>query len=167
MFIVYYFIGNFMALIIKKYSNRRLYNTEKSCYITIADVRDLVIKNVDFKVVDANTDEDLTRSTLLQIIMEEENSGDSIFTTEILSKMIRFYDESVQNVFTSYLDQSINLFVEQQHRLQKQVQEMVDHSSIESFADLTKRNLKVWQEMQNNFLKSAGLNPDSDKSPKK
>lgn len=156
-----------MALIIKKYSNRRLYNTEKSCYITIADVRDLVIKNVDFKVVDANTDEDLTRSTLLQIIMEEENSGDSIFTTEILSKMIRFYDESVQNVFTSYLDQSINLFVEQQHRLQKQVQEMVDHSSIESFADLTKRNLKVWQEMQNNFLKSAGLNPDSDKSSKK
>ena len=156
-----------MAIIIKKYSNRRLYNTEKSCYITIADVRDLVLKNVDFKVVDANTDEDLTRSTLLQIIMEEENSGDSIFTTEILSKMIRFYDESVQNVFTSYLDQSINLFVEQQHRLQKQVQEMVDHSSIESFADLTKRNLKVWQEMQNNFLKSAGLNPDSDKSPKK
>ena len=156
-----------MAIIIKKYSNRRLYNTEKSCYITIADVRDLVLKNVDFKVVDANTDEDLTRSTLLQIIMEEENSGDSIFTTEILSKMIRFYDESVQNVFTSYLDQSINLFVEQQHRLQKQVQEMVDHSSIESFEDLTKRNLKVWQEMQNNFLKSSGLNPDSDKSSKK
>jgi len=156
-----------MALIIKKYSNRRLYNTEKSCYITIADVRDLVLKNVDFTVVDANTNEDLTRSTLLQIILEQENSGDSIFTTEILSKMIRFYDESVQNVFASYLDQSVNLFVEQQHRIQKQAQEMLDHSSLETFSDLTKRNLKIWEEMQNSFFKAAGLNPDSDKNPKK
>ena len=155
-----------MALIIKKYSNRRLYNTEKSCYITIADVRDLVLKNVDFTVVDANTNEDLTRSTLLQIILEQENSGDAMFTTEILSKMIRFYDESVQNVFASYLDQSINLFVEQQHRIQEQAQEMLDHSSLETFSDLTKRNLKIWEEMQNNFFKAAGLNSDSDKNPK-
>ena len=163
----YILSGNFMTLIIKKYSNRRLYNTEKSCYITIADVRDLVLNNVDFKVVDANTDEDLTRSTLLQIILEQENSGDSIFTTEILSKIIRFYDDSVQNVFTSYLEQSVNLFEEQQHRLQKQVKEMLDQSSLDTFSDLTNRNLKVWQEMQNNFFKAAGFNPDSDKNPKK
>lgn len=156
-----------MALIIKKYANRRLYDTERSCYITFADVRELVLKKVDFKVIDAGSEEDITRSILLQIILEQENSGESLFTTEILSKMIRFYDGSVQKVFTDYLDQSLNLFVEQQSRLQKQVQDMLDTPSIESFSDLTTRNLQVWQEMQENFFKAAGLYPNSTKNKKK
>lgn len=95
-----------MTIIIKKYSNRRLYDTDRSRYITVADVRDLVVKCVDFRIVDANTNEDITHSVLLQIILEQEHHGESIFTPEILSKIIRFYDNSLQEIFTSYLDQS-------------------------------------------------------------
>ena len=92
---------------IKKYPNRRLYDTELSRYITLSDVRELVLKGVDFRVVAANSDEDLTRSILLQIIIEQESGGEPLFTTEVLSKMIRFYGDTVQGAFTSYLEKSL------------------------------------------------------------
>lgn len=154
-----------MARIIKKYPNRRLYDTELSRYITVADVRKLVVQRVEFKVVDANSDEDLTRSTLLQIIMDQESGGEPLFTAEILSKMIRFYDDSVQSVFTSYLEKSLNLFVEQQTRLQKQIQDMLaNNPPVDALTDLTKRNLDLWREMQDQFLTAAGMKRTVDKA---
>ncbi|CAA9891261.1 conserved hypothetical protein [Candidatus Methylobacter favarea] len=155
-----------MTIIIKKYPNRRLYDTDRSRYITVADVRDLVVKCVDFKVIDANTNEDITNSVLLQIIFEQENHGESIFTAEILSKIIRFYDNSVQEIFTSYLDQSLNMFVKQQSLLQKQVQDMlVNTPQLNALATVTKLNLEAWRELQEQFFKTAGLYPGSDKKP--
>ncbi len=151
-----------MTRIIKKYPNRRLYDTERSCYITVADVRELVRQGLEFKVIDANSDEDLTRSILLQIIMEQESGGRPLFTADILSKMIRFYDDSVQGVFTSYLEKSLDLFVKQQARLQQQIQEML--ASTPPVDVLTKRNLELWQEMQDQFLAAAGLKPPADRS---
>jgi polyhydroxyalkanoate synthesis repressor PhaR len=145
--------------LIKKYPNRRLYDTQVSRYITVADVRDLVMQGIEFKVVDANSNEDITRSTLLQIIMEQESEGQPLFTANILSKMIRFYGDSVQGVFSTYLEKSLELFVEQQTRMQRQVRDMMGgNTPFELMADLTQRNLEIWREMQRNFLKAAGVN---------
>ncbi len=145
--------------IIKKYPNRRLYDTELSRYITLADVRKLVMQGIAFKVVDANSNEDITRSILLQIIIEQESGGEPMFTTDVLAKMIRFYDNSVQGIFSSYLEKTLNLFIEQQSQLQQQIQELMATTPVNTMSDLTKRNLEIWREMQESFLKASGLNP--------
>lgn len=153
---------------IKKYPNRRLYDTELSRYITLADVRDLVMQEKDFIVVDTNSKEDLTRSILLQIIIEQESGGDPMFSADILSKMIRFYGDSVQGVFSSFLEKSLGLFIEQQARLQKQIREVMTTTPVGTVADMTKQNLEIWQEMQENFLKAYGYNPKTKQiEPKK
>lgn len=143
--------------IIKKYPNRRLYDTELSRYITLSDVRELVLKGVQFRVVAANTDEDLTRGILLQIIIEQEAGGEPLFTTEILSKMIRFYGDTVQGVFTSYLEKSLSLFMEQQKLVQDQMRNVFTGNPLNAMTQLTQRNLEIWKEIQQSFLKAAGL----------
>jgi polyhydroxyalkanoate synthesis repressor PhaR len=143
--------------IIKKYPNRRLYDTELSRYITLSDVRDLVLKGVEFRVVAANNDEDLTRSILLQIIIEQESGGEPLFTTEVLSKMIRFYGDTVQGAFTTYLEKSLVLFMEQQKLMQDQMRNVFTGNPLDAMTQLTQRNLEIWKEIQQSFLKSAGL----------
>jgi polyhydroxyalkanoate synthesis repressor PhaR len=98
--------------VVKKYPNRRLYDTETSGYITLDDVKTLVLTNHPFKVLDAKTDEDLTRSILLQIILEEEGSGAPLFTAPMLSQMIRFYGNAMQGVMGAYLEKTMSAFVE-------------------------------------------------------
>ncbi|MFQ5995342.1 MAG: polyhydroxyalkanoate synthesis repressor PhaR [Acidiferrobacterales bacterium] len=147
--------------VIKKYPNRRLYDTELSRYITLSDVRDLVTKGVEFKVIGANNDEDLTRSILLQIIIEQEGGGKPIFTTEVLSKMIRFYGDTVQGAFTSYLEKSLGLFMEQQKLMQDQMRNVLTGNPMNTMTELTKRNLEVWKDIQESFFKAAGVKPPS------
>jgi len=106
--------------IIKKYPNRRLYDTETSSYITLADVKKLVIDNVEFRVEDAKTRDDLTRSILLQIILEEETAGAPMFSSDMLSQIIRFYGNAMQGMMGSYLEKNIQTFIEIQKRLQDQ-----------------------------------------------
>jgi len=107
--------------LIKKYPNRRLYDTRTSCYITLADVKELVLKHEEFRVVDAKNGEDLTRSILLQIILEEEAGGAPMFTADILAQMIRFYGNAMQGMMGQYLENNIKAFAEMQKRLQEQV----------------------------------------------
>lgn len=154
--------------IIKKYPNRRLYDTELSRYITLSDVRELVVKGVDFRVVAANSDEDLTRSILLQIIIEQESGGEPLFTTEVLSKMIRFYGDTVQGAFTNYLEKSLGLFMEQQKLMQDQMRNVFSGNPLNAMTQLTQRNLEIWKEIQESFLKAAGLSSKQkeDKSTK-
>ena len=106
--------------LIKKYPNRRLYDTKTSAYITLGDVKDLVIKFEAFKVVDAKTSEDLTRSILLQIILEEETGGVPLFTSELLYGFIRFYGSAMQGMLGKYLENNMRTFVDFQHKLQEQ-----------------------------------------------
>jgi polyhydroxyalkanoate synthesis repressor PhaR len=107
--------------IIKKYPNRRLYDTNTSIYITLADVKKLVIENVDFKVEDAKTKDDLTRAILLQIILEEEGGdGVPMFSSDVLSKIIRFYGNAMQGLMGNYLEKNVQTFVEIQKKLQAQ-----------------------------------------------
>jgi polyhydroxyalkanoate synthesis repressor PhaR len=110
--------------IIKKYPNRRLYDTETSSYITLADVKKLVLDQVEFKVEDAKSHEDLTRSILLQIILEEETAGAPMFSSDMLSQIIRFYGNAMQGMMGSYLEKNIQTFIEIQKRLQDQSRQM-------------------------------------------
>ena len=108
--------------LIKKYPNRRLYDTRTSSYITLADVKELVLKNEDFQVVDAKSSEDLTRPILLQIILEEKSGGMPMFTSDLLSQMIRFYGNAMQGMMGKYLEGNIKAFTDMQAKLQGQAQ---------------------------------------------
>jgi len=108
--------------IIKKYPNRRLYDTETSAYITLAEVKELVLGYKEFQVQDAKSGEDLTRSILLQIILEEESGGVPMFSTPMLANIIRYYGHAMQGLMGSYLERSISTFHEAQKRFQDQAQ---------------------------------------------
>ena len=155
--------------LIKKYPNRRLYDTEKSTYITLTEVHGIVRSGEDFKVVDANTGEDITRSILVQIITEQEGGEKPIFSTDMLLKFIRFYDDTAQTMFGQFLEKNMQSFVEQQKRLQDQ---MLDSPLPRMMQDMAERNMSIWQDMQKSFLEIAtgALRPtsggnDDDKAP--
>ena len=141
--------------IIKKYPNRRLYDTEVSSYITLEDVRQLVLQQVDFHVKDAKSNEDITRSILLQIIMEQEEDGEPIFSAPVLEEIIRFYGDSLQGMMTSYLEKSLRLFVEQQSKWRNQVSNVMTGDPLSVMREVAEQNLAVWQEMQEGFLRAA------------
>ncbi|MFZ5510460.1 MAG: polyhydroxyalkanoate synthesis repressor PhaR [Pseudomonadota bacterium] len=115
--------------LIKKYPNRRLYDTKTSSYITLADVKDLVLRHEEFQVVDAKTNEDLTRSILLQIILEEESAGAPMFTSDLLAQMIRFYGNAMQGMMGKYLENNIKAFTEMQVKLQEQAKAIYGENS--------------------------------------
>ncbi len=112
--------------VLKKYPNRRLYDTQLSSYITLADVKAMVLAAERFEVRDAKTGEDLTRSILLQIILEEESGGVPIFSAPMLSQIIRFYGHSMQGMMGSYLEKNLQTFTDIQARLAEQSKGLYD-----------------------------------------
>jgi polyhydroxyalkanoate synthesis repressor PhaR len=122
--------------LIKKYPNRRLYDTKTSAYITLSDVKDLVLSREDFNVLDAKTSEDITRSILLQIILEEEAAGIPLFTTDLLAQMIRFYGHAMQGMLGKYLETNIKSFVDFQKKLQDQSQQLYGENSTQMQNDM-------------------------------
>ena len=149
--------------IIKKYPNRRLYDTEVSRYVTLEDVRNLVLEEIPFQVRDARTNEDLTRSILLQIIMEREADGEPMFSEQVLANIIRSYGDSLQGMMASYLERSLDLFLEQQARARHQVKTMMESDPLSMMREITERNLSIWQEMQEGLLRAA--TPASHRRP--
>ena len=141
--------------VIKKYPNRRLYDTEISSYITIEDVRQLIDDGEDFEVRDAKTADDLTRTVLLQIITEQEQDGEPILSTQLLSHIIRFYGDSMQGFMGNYLERSMTLFMEQQQQFRQQMGGMLGQTPWTMMNQLTERNMELWQEFQRNL--SGGL----------
>ena len=117
------------ARLIKKYPNRRLYDTKTSSYITLADVKQMVLKQEEFRVVDAKTNDDLTRQILLQIILEEESAGAPMFSSDLLSQMIRSYGSAMQGFMGSYLEKNIEAFQQLQKALQDQSQKIYGDNS--------------------------------------
>ncbi|THF66829.1 polyhydroxyalkanoate synthesis repressor PhaR [Pseudothauera nasutitermitis] len=115
--------------LIKKYPNRRLYDTRTSSYITLADVKELVLGSEEFQVVDAKSGEDLTRSILLQIILEEEAGGAPMFTSDLLAQMIRFYGNAMQGMLGKYLENNIKAFTDMQAKLQEQARAIYGENS--------------------------------------
>jgi polyhydroxyalkanoate synthesis repressor PhaR len=148
--------------VIKKYPNRRLYDTEESRYITLADIKDLVMNKVDFEVIDKKSGEDITRTILLQVISEQEQHGDAIMTEDFLAQIIRAYGSVVPDFMARYLEQSMSFFMKQQKFLQGQVKSVVGTDPISAMAELTQKNIARLQSLQEEMLK--GFSPDSDAS---
>lgn len=151
--------------IIKKYPNRRLYDTERSVYITLAEVHQIVRSGEEFKVVDANSGDDITRSVLVQIITEQEGGQHPLFSTEMLTKFIRFYDDASQGMFGKFLEQNLAVFTEQQKRFTEQVGGMMaDNPLPKMMQDMAERNMSIWQDMQKSFFDIAAGTRRSDDS---
>ena len=142
--------------VIKKYPNRRLYDTEISRYITLEEVRQLVLQNVPFRVEDKRTHEDITRSILLQVIAEQEEGGNPIFTTDLLTFIIRFYGDPMQSSISRYLELSMQLFMQQQNHFSDQVKTMLGQAQqpLQALKELAERQVPIWRSVRKEFLRN-------------
>ena len=128
--------------LIKKYPNRRLYDTKTSSYITLADVKQMVHRQEDFQVIDAKSGDELTRSILLQIILEEESGGGlPMFSSDLLSQLIRFYGNAMQGLMGTYLEKNIRAFQDMQKTMQEQSQRV--------YGDNSKQSQELWAQFMN------------------
>ena len=143
--------------VLKKYPNRRLYDTRASSYITLADVKKMVLDNEQFIVRDAKTGEDLTRSILLQIILEEETGGVPIFSTQMLSQIIRFYGHAMQGMMGSYLEKNLQTFTEIQARMAEQSKGLYDPKAMnpELWTQFLNGQAPVMQGLMGNYLEQS------------
>lgn len=132
--------------ILRKYTNRRLYDTSRSCYITLEDVKQLVLNQENFQVQDSKTGADLTRNILLQIISEQEAMGHgTLLTNQVLQQLIRFYGDSMQGMMSQYLEQSIASFIEHQERIREQMQTMMGAANpLNMMNKIADQNMAMW-----------------------
>ncbi len=145
------------ARVIKKYPNRRLYDTEESRYITLADVKDLVLNKIDFVVIDKKSADDITRSILLQVISEQEQQGEAIMSQDFLSQVIRSYGKVVPGFMANYLEQSLKLFMTQQQAIRGQVKRVVGVDPVAAVSDIAQKNFSRWKMLQEEvFRRLAG-----------
>lgn len=149
-------------LLIKKYPNRRLYNTATSSYITLEDLRQLVKDGTEFIVKDAKTGEDLTRMTLAQIILEQESKGYDLLPISFLRQIICFYDDTLSSVFSQYLNNSMEIFTKNQQHMRDYL-----HNPMQGFGfmpgieDIAKQNMKLFEDTIKAFTSFS--NPDTKK----
>ena len=135
---------------IKRYPNRRLYDTTKSHYVNLDYIRKLVIANEEFKIVDSKTDEDKTRSILIQIISEEETSErQSLLTNTLLKRLICFYGNDNQDYLQQFLEQSLSAFIEHQDDLLKLSSNINKNSPFALFSNIVEQNIDIWTKVQN------------------
>lgn len=137
--------------VIKKYPNRRLYDTETSTYITLTEVRELVMGSADFVVRDAKTSEDLTRAILLQIILEEESGGAPMFTEAVLANIIRFYGNAMQGFMGAYLEKNVQSFMD----LQVKMAEQSKGASPEKWAQFMNAQSPMMQGMMGTYVEQS------------
>ena len=140
--------------ILKKYPNRRLYDTETSSYITLADVKKMVLEGDAFEVRDAKSGDDLTRSILLQIILEEETGGVPMFSTSMLAQIIRFYGHAMQGMMGSYLEKNLQTFTDISTKLAEQSKSLYDAAPMtpEAWAQFLSGQAPGMQNLMGNWL---------------
>ena len=150
--------------VIRKYPNRRLYDTVESRYVTLADVRRLVVERVDFVVLDRKTQQDITRSILLQVIAEQEGAGESLMSRDFLSQLIRSYGSGLQDFVGRYLDESIRLFAREQRELRDRFKNVVGIDPLETVTNVAQKNYQRWKAVQEEvFSRLPGPWGKSDK----
>jgi polyhydroxyalkanoate synthesis repressor PhaR len=140
--------------VIKKYPNRRLYDTVESRYITLSDVRKLVVDRIEFVVIDKKTQEDITRSILLQVIAEQEHGGDPLMSRDFLSQVIRSYGGQMQGMIGSYLEQSLKLFAQQQREVRDRVKSVVGVDPVDAVAGIAQKNYQRWRSVQDEIYRT-------------
>lgn len=149
--------------VIKKYPNRRLYDTCESSYITLADVKDLVLRKIDFVVIDKKSGDDITRSILLQVISEQEQQGEPIMSQDFLSQVIRSYGKAVPGFLAKYLEQSMKLILTQQQNLRGQVKRVVGVDPVVAVTDAAQKNFNRWKSLQDEvFRRFSGIARDDE-----
>lgn len=134
--------------VIRKYPNRRLYDTVESRYVTLADVRRLVVDRVDFVVLDRKSQQDITRSILLQVIAEQEGAGESLMSRDFLSQVIRSYGSGLQDFVGRYLDESIRLFAREQREIRDRFKNVVGIDPLETVTNVAQKNYQRWKAVQ-------------------
>ena len=151
--------------IIKKYPNRRLYDTHVSRYITLEEVRQLVLQNISFRVEDKRSHEDITRS----ILAEQEEGGNPIFSADLLMFIVRYYGDPMQSSISRYLELSLRLFSEQQHHFTDQLRDLLGQAQqpVQVLKELAEKQVPVWRAVRKEFLKSLerakAINPLREK----
>ena len=138
-------------VIIKKYANRRLYNTDTSSYVTLDDLAQMVRLERDFVVFDAKSGEDLTHSVLTQIIVEQESKGQNLLPIPFLRQLIRFYGDSMQGLVPSYLEFSLDSLTHQQERLRRQFTETFGTAAIDAMKEQTRQNFAMFEQALSMF----------------
>jgi len=146
--------------VIKKYANRRLYDTDASKHVTLADIRKLIISGVDIRVLEETTGNDITRAMLLQIIVDQEQSDTPLLPEMLLAQLIRFYGNPMQGMMGDYLQQSVGTFVAQQESMQSQMQNMLTDTPMDTLQALMKKNMSAWESM----MGSSAATDDKKKS---
>lgn len=159
------------AVVIKKYANRRLYNTSTSTYVTLDDLAAMVKGGTDFLVYDAKSGEDITRSVLTQIIFEEENKGVNLLPINFLRQLIRFYGDSMQAFVPSFLEFSLDNLGKEQEKFRNQMMEAWGADPFKAMQDTAQRNMTMFSEAMRVFNPFAatmgGGMPDQSSSPQK
>jgi len=140
--------GRAARRVIRKYPNRRLYDTTESRYVTLADVRRLVIDGVDFVVLDRKSQQDITRTILLQVIAEQEGGGESLMSRDFLSQVIRSYGTGLHDFVRRYLDESLHLFAREQRELRDRFKSVVGIDPVETVTAVAQRNYQRWRALQ-------------------
>lgn len=140
--------------VIKKYPNRRLYDTVESRYITLADIRKLVLDRIDFVVIDKKTQNDITRCILLQVIAEQEHSSEPVLSRDFLSQVIRSYGGAMHDMIGSYLEQSLKLFTAEQREIRERVRSIAGVDPVESVATLANKNYQRWRSVQDEIFRT-------------
>ncbi|SDB26014.1 polyhydroxyalkanoate synthesis repressor PhaR [Bauldia litoralis] len=141
---------------IKKYANRRLYNTGTSTYVTLEDLAEMVKAGEDFVVFDAKTGEEITRSVLTQIIFEQENKGQNLLPIAFLRQLIRFYGDSMQNLVPTYLNFSIDSFARDQEKMRSQMTNAFGPGALDVVGDQVRRNTEMFEQAMRMFLPFGG-----------
>ncbi len=147
------------TVVIKKYANRRLYNTSTSTYVTLDDLAQMVKQGTEFAVYDAKSGEDITRSVLTQIIFEEENKGTNLLPINFLRQLIRFYGDSMQAFVPGYLDMSLQTLTREQDRIRQQIMEAWGADPLKAMEEQTKRNIAMFTDAMRMFNPFAALGP--------
>ena len=147
------------AVVIKKYANRRLYNTATSTYVTLDDLSEMVKKGTDFVVYDAKTGEEITRSVLTQIIFEEENKGQNLLPVNFLRQLIRFYGDSMQAFVPGYLEFSLDSLTKEQDKFRQQIMEAWGQDPFKAVEEHTKRNMAMFTDAVRMFNPFAAVMP--------
>lgn len=136
-------------IIIKKYPNRRLYDTSQSQYVNLDYIKALINERQEFKVIDSKSEDDITKSLLLQIISESEaNENQSLLTNSLLKQLIRYYDTDMQDFLRQYLEQSLITFIEQQDQVQGMMKNMMDNTPFGMFNKIIEQNMDAWKKNQ-------------------
>jgi polyhydroxyalkanoate synthesis repressor PhaR len=142
-----------MSRLIRKYANRRLYDTETSHYITLEDLKELIISGEEIQVLEAKSNTDLTREVLLQLIAEQEHLGVPILNESILTSLIRFYGHPMQGMASRYLELALEQLQNQRLQLTKQMQKMM-RNPVDLLGDLAQQNLEWMNQLRKTFLES-------------